>query len=73
MPLVSMREMLDHAAENLYGIPAFNVAERRQTIRIPLGRRFSGFVLMQAGTPAFQSVDLVRPEFTHVTESLSSS
>jgi len=25
MPLISMREMLDHAAENGYGIPAFNV------------------------------------------------
>ncbi|MFM2324132.1 MAG: Fructose-bisphosphate aldolase class-II, partial [Pseudomonadota bacterium] len=25
MALVSMRELLDHAAENGYGIPAFNV------------------------------------------------
>ena len=24
MPLVSMRELLDHAATNGYGIPAFN-------------------------------------------------
>lgn len=30
MPLVSMREMLDHAAENLYGIPAFNVNNLEQ-------------------------------------------
>ena len=25
MPLVSMRQILDHAAENNYGVPAFNV------------------------------------------------
>ena len=25
MPVVSMRQLLDHAAENGYGIPAFNV------------------------------------------------
>jgi fructose-bisphosphate aldolase class II len=25
MPLVSMRQLLDHAAENAYGLPAFNV------------------------------------------------
>ena len=30
MPLVSMRELLDHAAENSYGIPAFNVNNLEQ-------------------------------------------
>ena len=30
MPLISMREMLDHAAENGYGIPAFNVNNLEQ-------------------------------------------
>ena len=25
MPLVSMRQILDHAAENNYGVPAFNI------------------------------------------------
>ncbi len=30
MPLVSMRELLDHAAENTYGIPAFNVNNLEQ-------------------------------------------
>ncbi len=30
MPLVSMRELLDHAAENNYGIPAFNVNNLEQ-------------------------------------------
>ena len=30
MPLVSMRQLLDHAAENNYGIPAFNVNNMEQ-------------------------------------------
>jgi fructose-bisphosphate aldolase class II len=30
MPLVSMRQLLDHAAENTYGIPAFNVNNLEQ-------------------------------------------
>ena len=28
MALVSMRQLLDHAAENSYGLPAFNVKQR---------------------------------------------
>ena len=30
MPVVSMRQLLDHAAENGYGIPAFNVNNLEQ-------------------------------------------
>ena len=30
MPVVSMRHLLDHAAENGYGIPAFNVNNLEQ-------------------------------------------
>ncbi len=30
MPLVSMRQLLDHAAENSYGLPAFNVNNLEQ-------------------------------------------
>ena len=30
MPLVSMRQLLDHAAENTYGIPAYNVNNHEQ-------------------------------------------
>ena len=33
MPLVSMRELLDHAAINGYGIPAFNVNNLEQVQR----------------------------------------
>ena len=34
MPLVSMRQLLDHAAENDYGIPAFNVNNMEQVAAI---------------------------------------
>ena len=30
MSLISMRQLLDHAAENSYGIPAFNVNNLEQ-------------------------------------------
>ena len=30
MALVSMRQLLDHAAENSYGLPAFNVNNLEQ-------------------------------------------
>jgi fructose-bisphosphate aldolase, class II len=30
MPLVSMRQLLDHAAEHSYGLPAFNVNNLEQ-------------------------------------------
>ena len=33
MPLVSMRQLLDHAAECGYGIPAFNVNNLEQVPR----------------------------------------
>ena len=31
MPLISMRQILDHAAENGYGVPAFNVNDMEQS------------------------------------------
>ena len=30
MPLISLRQLLDHAAENNYGVPAFNVNNLEQ-------------------------------------------
>ena len=30
MPLITMRQLLDHAAENNYGVPAFNVNNLEQ-------------------------------------------
>ena len=42
MALVSLRQVLDHAAENQYGVPAFNVnnLEQVQAIMIVLGKEF---------------------------------
>ncbi len=34
MPLVSMRQLLDHAAENDYGVPAFNINNMEQMLAI---------------------------------------
>ena len=34
MAFVSLRQMLDHAAENGYGVPAFNVNNLEQIIAI---------------------------------------
>ena len=67
MPLVSMRELLDHAAENGYGIPAFNVnnleqvqavMEAAKEIGAPVilqasagARKYAGEVLHQAPDP----------------------
>ena len=34
MPLVTMRQILDHAAENNYGVPAFNINDMEQIIEI---------------------------------------
>lgn len=36
MPLISMRQLLDHAAENHYGFPAFNVNNLEQMRAIML-------------------------------------
>src|SRR5262245_11637553 len=30
MPLITLRQLLDHAAENSYGVPAFNVNNQEQ-------------------------------------------
>ncbi len=32
MPLISMRQILDHAAENNYGVPAFNMNDMELVI-----------------------------------------
>ena len=53
MPLVSMRQLLDHAAENGYGIPAFNVnnLEQVQAIMSAAAERDAP-VIMQASAGA---------------------
>src|SRR6476659_2663368 len=53
MPLVSMRELLDHAAENGYGIPAFNVNNLEQVQAVMEAARETGApVILQASAGA---------------------
>ncbi len=53
MPLVSMRQLLDHAAENGYGIPAFNVNNLEQVQAImAAAAELDAPVIMQASAGA---------------------
>jgi fructose-bisphosphate aldolase, class II len=53
MPLVSMRQLLDHAAENGYGLPAFNVNNLEQVSAIMQAADAVGApVIMQASAGA---------------------
>src|ERR1700712_2541826 len=53
MPLVSMRQLLDHAAENNYGIPAFNVNNLEQVQAVMMAADELGApVILQASAGA---------------------
>jgi len=53
MPLVSMRQLLDHAAENSYGLPAFNVNNMEQVWSImEAANEVDAPVIMQASAGA---------------------
>jgi len=53
MPLVSMRQLLDHAAENTYGLPAFNVNNLEQVQAImEAAHETNSPVIMQASAGA---------------------
>jgi fructose-bisphosphate aldolase class II len=53
MPLVSMRELLDHAADNGYGIPAFNVNNLEQVQAVMEAAKETGApVILQASAGA---------------------
>ena len=53
MPLVSMRQLLDHAAENGYGLPAFNVNNLEQVQAImEAANELNSPVIMQASAGA---------------------
>src|SRR4051812_46805216 len=53
MPLVSMRQLLDHAAENGYGIPAFNVNNLEQVQAVMDAAKETGSpVILQASAGA---------------------
>jgi fructose-bisphosphate aldolase class II len=72
MPLVSMRQLLDHAAENGYGIPAFNVNNLEQVQADDVGRPFPGVphaeldapVILQASRPALANTRARRSSST---------
>ena len=58
MPLISMRQMLDHAAEQGYGVPAFNVNNLEQTRAImEAARETNSPVIMQASAGARKYAD----------------
>jgi fructose-bisphosphate aldolase class II len=53
MPLVSLRQLLDHAAENNYGVPAFNVNNMEQVWAIvDAATQLDAPVIMQASAGA---------------------
>ncbi len=53
MPLVSLRQLLDHAAENNYGLPAFNVNNMEQVWAIcEAASQMDAPVIMQASAGA---------------------
>ena len=53
MPLVSLRQLLDHAAENGYGLPAFNVNNMEQVCAImEAANQVDAPVIMQASAGA---------------------
>src|SRR6202012_2321283 len=53
MPVVSMRQLLDHAAENGYGIPAFNVNNLEQVQAVMAAAdALNAPVIMQASAGA---------------------
>ena len=53
MPLVSLRQVLDHAAENGYGVPAFNINNLEQVQAIlEAAEETSSPVILQASAGA---------------------
>ena len=53
MPLISMRQLLDHAAEHSYGLPAFNVNNMEQVKAImEAADEVNSPVIMQASAGA---------------------
>ncbi|MBC7730351.1 MAG: class II fructose-bisphosphate aldolase, partial [Bacteriovorax sp.] len=53
MPMISLRRMLDHAAEHGYGVPAFNVNNLEQIQAImQAAQRTDSPVILQASAGA---------------------
>ncbi len=53
MPIVSMRQILDHAAENDFGVPAFNINNMEQVIAVMnAAKKVDAPVIIQTSTGA---------------------
>ncbi|TCV67885.1 hypothetical protein EDB98_104403, partial [Pseudomonas fluorescens] len=50
MALISMRQMLDHAAEFGYGVPAFNVNNLEQMCPFPVAGSLTGQSVLTAAS-----------------------
>ena len=55
MALISMRQLLDHAAENSYGMPAFNVNNMEQVKAIMQAADETGSAGMTRGSAGARS------------------
>ncbi len=76
MPLISMRQLLDHAAEYQYGVPAFNVNNLEQTRAImeaadktnsPVIMQASAGARKYAGAPFLHAMmEAAMKEFPHI-------
>lgn len=76
MALISMRQLLDHAAENSYGVPAFNVNNQEQMRAIMEGANKTGspvIVQASAGARKYAGIPFLRhlmqagiEEFPHI-------
>ena len=64
MPLVTMRQILDHAAENGYGVPAFNINDMEQVLAVlQAAKKVNAPVILQTSTGArkFAGDPMIRP------------
>ena len=53
MPVITLRQLLDHAAEHTYGMPAFNVNNMEQVLAIMnAARKTNAPVILQASRGA---------------------
>lgn len=53
MPLITMRQILDHAAENNYGVPAFNINDMEQVLAVmEAAKKVNAPVILQTSTGA---------------------
>ncbi|MDR1694036.1 MAG: fructose-bisphosphate aldolase class II [Lactobacillaceae bacterium] len=74
MPVVSMRQILDHAAENNYGVPAFNFNDMEQMLAIlNAARKVNAPVILQTSTGArkFSGDPMIRHMFHAALEMYS--